>query len=385
VPPRGRAARPLLLRSVVAFSLVVLPDAALSATVFDDLLADLSGEIANLVATGETVRVTAATAEHASHAQALSSLLERRGMRIAQQPEGITTVTCSCAVTLRERVCVALVRKAGTSQLVEARRPADNTSAPPLSTPMVLELRPLVNQRAPILDVVATDTRMLVLDPSSVSRYDRTEQGWRLRDAKAIASTRGWPRDVRGRIVATSTSFEAYLPGVVCRGAIDPLSVSCVEQQAAWPIGIENQGITSARNYFSLSSGVSVYTLAPLDSDAGAKWMAVTRDNQLVMVDAAGTAIDPPIAAGDEVARLTAPCASGNHVLTTSTGFDGGDAIRLFRVAERQLRPATPPAVLPGSLTAMWPAADTTTATVVSRNPVTGGYEAFQVRVSCGR
>jgi hypothetical protein len=226
---------------------------------------------------------------------------------------------------------------------------------------------------------------MLVLDSSSVTRHDRTDRGWQVRESKSIPLSRPWPRDLRGRLVSTATTFEAYRPGAVCRGTIEPLTISCVEQQAAWPVGFENQGMAPARNYFFLPHGM-YYGMASLDVDAGAPWLAARRDGALVFLDSAGVSIPAPAAVGDDVVRLSTGCASGTHVLLSAGSAETtNDGVRLFRVADRRLQPATPTAALSGPLTAMWPAGDGSTATVVSRHALTGGYEAFQVRVSCGR
>jgi hypothetical protein len=368
----------------VALSLLASSGGSAAPPSFDDLLAELSNAIVSALAAGEPVQVTAANPDQAHVARALAATLAQRGVQVVDG-QARAVITFVCTITVRERLCAAEIKRDEAIHIVSARGSVEGAATPLTIAPMVLELRPLVGQHTPVLDVALLDSRMLVLDPSAVVRYDRTERGWQMRETKPIVLSRTSPRDVRGRIVATPTSFDAYLPGATCRGTVEPFAVSCVEQQAPWPVGFENQGMVPARNYFTSASGM-FYAMAPLDADAGAKWLAATRDGTLVLLDAAGAALTPPLAAGDEVARLNNACAAGSHVLVPTAGVDAAiDGIRLFRVADRRLEAATPPAMLPGTLTAMWPAADATSAIVVSHNPTTGGYEAFQVRVSCGR
>ena len=368
----------------MALSLLASSGGSAAPPAFDDLLAELSNTIASATVAGEAVRVAAANPEQADVARTLAAALIRRGLRVVDG-QAPTVITCVCSVTVRERLCAAEIKRDDAVHVVYARGSIEAAAASAPSTSMVLELRPLITQRTTVLDVAVLDSKLLVLDPSAVVRYDRTERGWQVRDSRSLAISRPWPRDVRGRIVSTSTSFEAYLPGAVCRGTVEPFAVSCVEQQAPWPVGFDNQGMVPGRNYFS-SPGGMFYAMASLEADAGAKWLAATRDGSLVLLDASGAAMNSPRAVGDDVARLNNGCAPGSHVLVPAPGVEtNGDAIRLFRVADRHLQAATPPTILSGTLTAMWSAADASTATVVSHNMTTGGYDAFQVRVSCGR
>jgi hypothetical protein len=45
----------------------------------------------------------------------------------------------------------------------------------------------------------------------------------------------------------------------------------------------------------------------------------------------------------------------------------------------------TPPAILPGTVTAIWPDADPSRALVVTRHAATGVYEAFHASIACSR
>ena len=64
--------------------------------------------------------------------------------------------------------------------------------------------------------------------------------------------------------------FDAYLPGVYCRGSASAaLAMTCFESDDPWPIGADlfslNASFTSSRNFFSgtLSPGVGTQTTAP--------------------------------------------------------------------------------------------------------------------------
>ncbi len=315
-------------------------------------------------------------------------MLARRGARVVDH-SGVApaVVTFTCSNTLRERLCAAEVHRGDQSEVVSVQRVHSAAGDAPPAAPLVLELRPLVAQATPILDSAVTGTHLLVVDPSSVTRYQRTIHGWRADGSRPTALRRAWPRDVRGRLVVEATTFGAFLPGAACRGTIDPFELACSEEQRPWPIGFDNTGMAPARNYFISSVGRSFYAMAPLGADAGARWLEAAQDGRMHFLDDAQQPLEAVTGFGDDVVTLATPCAAGSHVLLPARPASQGDddTLRLFQVVRRRLVPATPSVGLPGLLTAMWPTFDASVATVVSRNSMTGRYEAFQVGVSCGR
>lgn len=359
---------------------------------FDDLLGDLASSIAVKVGSNRSVQIVAAAAADGGEtdpeavAREFKGLIAQRGIRVVDVADGAAIVAVACSSTLRERVCAATVRVGDVTEVVSIERAREPADASPLTPSLVLQLTPLIIQPTPILDVAITRDGLLVLDAASVTRYQRTPNGWRAQHAQAITYTGAWPRDLRGRLVVEAGSFTAFLPGVTCRGATDRIEMSCDEGQRPWPVEGDISGMTRGRNFFTSPDGLRYYAMAALAPDAAARWLAATQDGRLVLLDEAGQTLDVLAGSGGEVAALATRCAPGSHVLLPVQPRlpDDGDGLRLFRVVGRRLVAATPPASMPGTVTAMWAAPGASTATVVSYAAATGRYEAFHVGISCG-
>src|SRR5204863_6242379 len=113
-----------------------------------------------------------------------------RGVRIVDRADAAPIVRVSCFQNLRERACVADVQKGATRSVAAATRPLDSgANRAPMAA---LDMQPIFTQRAPILDVALAGDRALVLDPESVTRYQRTESGWQRADSQPIRHLRVW-------------------------------------------------------------------------------------------------------------------------------------------------------------------------------------------------
>lgn len=296
-------------------------------------------------------------------------------------------VSIACSQNLRERVCTADIRRGDAHEVLMATRLHD--AAPPsnaVSIPVVLELQPVLAQDQPILDVALVGPRLLVLDPGSLTIYEKSTDGWRRSGSRPIAAERPWPRDVRGKLRVDGGRFESFLPGIGCRGTLEPFDVMCAGDERPWPIAIENDGIPPGRNAFAMPGGRTYFTVAPLGPDAGARWLVAADDGRLVFLDGDRRPLAAMTGFGSEVAAIVTSCASGSHVLTSPAAREPNqDTLQLFRVTRREVVDATPPVVLAGRLTTLWTNANGDGAIAVSRHPTTRRYEAFHIGVSCGR
>jgi hypothetical protein len=374
--------------------------AAQPASRYQDLAAELAARIATTMAPADRAWLSVAMIDEASQGGAdqlrgeLAQALSARGVRLVESAESATVVVrASCHENLRERACVADIQKGTARQVVAAARPldarADRAARPSLET------QRLVSQRAPILDAVLAGDGLVVLDPASVTRYRRGDDGWERVESQPITTARIWPRDVRGRLHVEAgrdvthdlthdvTHITAFLPGVVCRSASDGTRLACVDDRQPWPIGLENSGIEANRNYFLTPEGLAFFGAAPLVPDAGARWLAAGTTGALLLLDESRRSV-ATLAAGDDVVALNAPC-TGPVVLVASAGRNGPDTLRLFRAVYRQLVPAAAPLELPGRFTALWTAAGGTAATAVAHDAGAERYEALQVRIACDR
>jgi hypothetical protein len=347
---------------VMLFTAPPIAAQAVSPSVFDDLIPELVAKIASAITGGAPASVTVAPGENVEDARAIrtrvTALLAARGIPTTDAAGASTVVAIGCGRNLRERVCVAQIHGDGRDQIATVTRPlASPTQVSPTSS-LALELRPLLSQQTQILDIAMLGDRILVLDVAAVSIFERKDDGWRGVQSRPLPVSRPWPRDPRGRIRIDGNRFDLFLPAMTCRGRTDSFEVTCTEGQQPWPIGVDNRGLESGRNYFKSPEGVVFYNAAPLGAGAN-----------------------------DDAIALTAGCAPGTYVAAVSPSgrLDSGDLLQLSRVSDDRLVQAASPLILPGVLTALWPLPDHTSAVVVTHDVRGGRYDVFQTSISCSR
>jgi hypothetical protein len=376
---------------VVALGLAVPRPIAAPPSSFDDLISDLAARIAAVVPSSDRVHVVVAGDGATTPAGVRTAIVQRltaRGFQISEAAAGATVLTVACSTNLRERVCAADVAKAGGARetlFATGPIPSDADADGPAA---MLDMRHVFSQRAAILDVALLGDRVIVLDPAAMTMYQRAGYVWQKVRAQPIASSRVWPRDMRGRLRVAGQSIEAYLPGVVCRANLESFVVSCADERQPWPLPVDNTGIAAGRNYFTTPEGLAFYGSAALESDSGARWLLVGDQARLMLLDDGRRPVDAALGEADDVAGVSG-CGSGAFVLAGShtPANDGRDIVRLFRVVERRMIPAAPALVLPGALTAMWSSSFpvSAVATAIVRDPLSDRYDAIQIEVACGR
>jgi hypothetical protein len=400
---------------VLTLSLTIAPLSAQPPSPYQDLAIELAAKIAAALPSAQSATLSFITidgvdsadmADRSSVTQAQAEIvrvLTARGVRIVERAPGAAAVRVSCLENLRERACVADIESGSTRQVVAATRPLDARTN--RGAPLTLDMQSLFSQRAPILDVAFAGDRLVVLDPRAVTRYQRSDAGWQRAESQPIASSRVWPRDVRGKLRLDGGRLDVFLPGLVCRGTSDAARLACApagDVRQPWPLGIDNTGIEANRNYFLTPEGLPFFAAAPLGPDANARWLVAGSSGALVFLDESRRSV-ATVASGDDVAALSAACAGpagplenvgnvakvgnvGSLVLVASSGRSAGpDTLRLFRAVHRQLIPAAGPVELPGRFTALWAAPDATSAIAVSHDAGADRHEAFHIRISCDR
>lgn len=270
--------------------------------------------------------------------------------------------------------------------MVMATGETGRDTASAAASPLMLEMRHLFSQAAPILDVALVGDRLIVLDAAAMTLYQRAGAVWQKRRSQPTVSSRVWPRDIRGRLHVSGASVEAFLPGAVCRATTDSFTVSCADERQPWPLAIDNTGIAGGRNYFTTPEGLLFYGSALLESDAGGRWLLVAERSRLLLLDESRRALEPALGSGDDIAGVTT-CVPGAFVLVSSpaSGGEGRDLLRLFRVLERRLVPAASSLLLPGNIAALWAEPGSNTATAVVHDSASDRYDALQIGVACGR
>ena len=282
-------------------------------------------------------------------------------------------------------------RHGGRQVLLESwrRTPALPTAAANGKPAQVtLDKKLLWEQDQPILDAVQTGGAALVLDSTRVLLIRGDAQ-----QSAPIPATHPWPRDVRGRLSATSTAFNAWLPGTVCRGSMQPqLSLECRDAQDPWllaPGVIAN--FSPQGNFFpghiDIEPGGArdlppFYTLAP----AGDAWIFAAADGRAHIYSRSWEAAGAIDQWGSLIAGIQTPC--GPRILATRpSSLSEPDAIQPYdyaagEVAGGAAHPAGPPLEFSGPITALWSAGNS--ATAVARDLRTGRYAAFSLAPACG-
>jgi hypothetical protein len=379
----GREWWPRLTVAALALTAASMPASAQPPAAFVDLASELAGAIAGVVAPGGSVRVTFAPDQSRLQADVVR-VLAARGVRVSDSSDA-TPVTAACSTNLRERVCAAEVGRGDARRVVMTTRPragADDTDGDPI---VAIELRPIYTQRRPMLDVAAAGDQLLVLTTEAVALVAGATDGnlgGRTIASKPIDTARVWPRDVRGRLRVADRTFEAFLPGVTCRGTIAPFGLVCADEIEPWPIGLDNGGIAPSRNAFSTPEGFAFYEVAPLGRS---RFLLVSERSVLTLIES-GRRTAARGEAADHAAGFLESCADVPHVVLDGRSPDGSaDTLRLFRVVDARLVPVPSTAVLPGALTSLWSAAGPGPATAIVHDLDAGRYEAFHVTLSCAR
>lgn len=321
----------------------------------------------------------------------MATLLGSRNLKPAPHADPNTHVRITCSESLQGRVCAAEIIKGAAENVVLAARPfANGTAADAGETQPVaaLTVRPVHAQRAPMLDAVLLDAqRMLVLDVNGVTAFGRTATGWKALDTKPVERTTAWPRDVRGRLTVLGNAFEAFLPGRACRGTVEPLDLACSDSRAAWPLGIENDGLAEGRNFFTSSRLPAFYSAARLQEAGEPAWLLSTVDGGLKLLDSHLKPVASLPGGGDDVVRISSECAPGRPVVLVGEESATGrvDGLKAFEITGNVRLPIATPVSLPGDLAALWPTTDGSTALAIVRNLDADRYEAFLVGISCAR
>ena len=385
VGSHGREWRPRLTLAALVLTTVSLPAAsAQPPPAFVDLAPDLAAAIAAAVGPGAAIRLTFPAEQQRTQAE-VARALESRGVRAAASGDA-TPVAAACSVNLRDRVCAAEIGRGDNRRVVMATRPRAASLDADADPIVAIELRPIYTQRRPMLDVAVAGDRLIVLSPESVALVADATEGnlaGRTIASKPITTARVWPRDIRGRLRVAAQGFDAFLPGVTCRGTINPFALVCADEIEPWPIGLDNSGIGPSRNAFATRDGFVFYEAAPLGSN---RWLLVSEGRALTLVDNGRrtAAHGDPI---DHAAGFADACAGdGSYIVTDGRAPDANhDVLRLSRVADSRLMPSTSTATLPGVLTALWSAVGAGPATAMVHDLDAGRYEAFHVTLSCAR
>ncbi len=211
-----------------------------------------------------------------------------------------------------------------------------------------------------------------------------------------IVHTQPLPRDPRGRIVpAPDHLFDAYLPGMVCAGSkvadTGKLTIACKNSDDPWPLGSQRAFYNPARNFFT---GVVVPGFGPkLPPFYSAAELVRAGSTAFLFADVSGAVHILESGShklligardwGSDIAAVRSGCGSGTQVLASEAGWGVADSIRAYEISGREATPVSPPLNFDGTVTALWPAADGSSAVAIVRQLRGSGYAGYIVSVVC--
>jgi hypothetical protein len=266
---------------------------------------------------------------------------------------------------------------------------------------LALDRRLVWEQEEQILDVAFPGASMLVLSPSSITLYAKTNSQWEARQSQRIAPPKAWPRDLHGRLRTAGATFQAFLPGMTCNGGVEPaLTVQCRATDEPWVLESGSRALllanfTPTRNYFdgrvvaqngAPRSVPPFYTAASVEDRGQTFWLLALVDGRTQIFDNALNAASGSVGAawGSDIAGIDGRCGPASEVLATGRS-DGSepDAIQAFSFSEGAPQPMATASTFSGPVTALWTSGGSSAVAVV-RDLSTGRYAAYVLTLACG-
>src|SRR4051812_35596383 len=307
---------------------------------------------------------------------ALEGQLRADGVRagVADQSRGVVRI--DLGENIREYVWTAEITFGSDDHKVFViAAPRARAGPGPSSTlPLTVRKNFLFAQEQPILDAALVEMggaqHLLVLNSDQVGVFRQQNGRWELETSLAIAHTRTFPRDTRGRLLLRRDHlFDVYLPGLFCRSnANAPLAVACAESDAPWPLTAEDSGIRAsfapARNFWTgvflppigkVSNGPSFYSAAPLPRSGYTLWVLAAVDGSIHEVDGLTDQLARGVKWGSEMAAVHSGCGTGTQLLVSENGEPSHDSIRAFEIPDRDPLAVSAPVEFDGTIVAVWP------------------------------
>ena len=393
-----------LLIAIIA--LLYIPSAH-SVNIWDSPSADLVRQIAVLTGPGTiTLVVNNQSSISSDDVPVIRRALERE-LRSAGIVVRAKDADCDVRVTLSQNLqgwlWVAEVQEGSETKVAMLPVSGAGASGAASSGPTIsLRTNLLYSQADPMLDVAMLGTggeqHMIVLEPEHIKLYIPAGGSWQLAQSYEVAHSQPFPRDLRGRIApANDHLFDAYLPGVACTatkgGESWALTLACHDSDDPWPIASQKTFYNSNRNFFT---GVMVPGFGPkLPPFYSAAELVRTGSTAFLLADMNGAVHILESGShklligardwGSDIAAVHSECGSGSQVLASAAGWAATDSIRAYEVSGREVTPASAAVNFDGSIMALWPAADGTSALAIVGKPLGSGYEAYSVSVVCSR
>lgn len=396
-----------MIRSNRVFSLFVAllwAAAAWAANSWDAPSLEMAKQIAAITGPGTvSLKINNRSSISADEIPAIRKALDRElraaGV-IVQAKNASSDVRLTLSQNAQGDLWVAEVQEGSEIKVAMVLLPAATNASSATAPQMSIRSNLLYSQAEPILDAVVlgsgSEQRLIVLEPDHLKTYTPVGGNWRLAQTFDIPHEAPLPRDLRGQIVPSSDHlFDAYLPGMVCTGTTGgetkSIAASCSNSDDPWPVASQKAFYNATRNYFtgvlvpgfgtslppfySAAQLITAMNTATLLADVSGQVHLFERGTHKMVVGARDW--------GSDIAGVRSDCGAGAQVLASAAGSGAGDALRAYEISGREAVPASAPLRFEGTITALWPSADETSARVVIRNPEGSRYEAYSVSLAC--
>lgn len=333
---------------------------------------------------------------------AIETELERNGVALVESERAVAAVTVTFSENAQGHVWVAEIGAGGSQDVVmlgfprSARRSAERAMFS-IRHQLVLEsVEPMLD--VAVLQPPVGERMLLALHPGKLTLYRESDTGWE-QEATALLPSRHFPRDQRGRLaIASDLTFDAYLPGMRCRGTVlGRFGAHCENSSEAWPLAASGRvkgRLDAERNYFTavaISAAEPNETTSPFFNAARAR---IQETEAFVLAGVNGQSLlyeqgqEQPLTSwaswGSEIAGVESACGSGWQVLATAArDRSRPDTVQAFELAGREPVAVSLPLDLPGPVTALWPGPDPRSAIAIIRNLETGNDEALTLSLAC--
>lgn len=327
--------------------------------------------------------------------------LQSRGWKLKKAEEAEASITVTLSENVASYVWTAEISQAqgGAKEVAVFELPRPSESPGPINGSMSLSRTLLISSDAPLLDVtllevkIAEGAHLLALGSNSVQLYRLQSSEWHLDQTQPLNVSPIPSRDLRGRIVpGQGSSFDAFLPGVHCAGAVTAtLTVSCRQSDDPWPLSDDSRTLAfyaSHRNYFN---GVVRGTSGSTENNAPFYSAAMVGDRLIYAGldgrsrgSAAGRRLAPASQNwGSNVAGIQSSC-SGDVLLGTSiSDFNSEDSVTAFRLSGSEFVAASEAISFSGPVLGLKTSIDRQQAVAVVAS-LSGRYEAYLLTPRCG-
>ncbi|MGP8245234.1 MAG: hypothetical protein ACLQVN_12040 [Bryobacteraceae bacterium] len=390
--------------AVLAAAWIVVPARAWAADDVAGAARELAAKTALFAGAGATVSVSYRNLSSLGPAQleqaraGYEAGLRQVGMRLGDG--GAVEAQISLSENGSQYLLIADLHKGDDRQVAMAawkRGPG----AKPAGSSAWIERKVVWEQEEQVLDAAFPGDAMVLLAPSGVSIYAKRGERWELRQVLRIPSPHQWPRDLRGHLGFQGASFRAFLPGLTCSGAMEPQpGMECRAGDDPWSMESAGGADMSAyfapgRNYFdgrlalgngAMRGGPPFYSAAATGDPRHPVWLLALLNGKAQVVDGGFNVLAEISGWGSDIASIETRCGTGTQVLATQSSdanaTDATDAIQSYLWKDRSMAAATPAAVFPGPVTALW--ARGGSAVAVARDSETEKYVVYVLTVACG-